>query len=326
MNRRLTIVAYHYVRDLKRSRFPAIKGLDLEAFRDQIDYLRRHYEIVPPQAVVNAVAEGSQLPPHALMLTFDDAYIDHFTFVFPILEQLGLTGAFFPSFKAMLERKVLDTHKIQFILAANSDHSGLLRRAFDATRELGASDGVKPESYYREHVKSSNFFNDPPETALLKKLLQRELPERVRSRIVDELFRANVSEDEAAFSCELYMGMDQMQCMRAHGMWFGCHGYDHKWLGELPPEDQKEEISRSLQSLEALDCVRGGWLMCYPHGSWNESLLELIRRNGCRVGLTVAKAVADLDRDDPLLLPRLDTNDLPKQPDATPAGLQIDNY
>jgi hypothetical protein len=43
MKRPVTIVVYHYVRDLERSRFPAIKGLSVERLRRQHDYMQTHY-------------------------------------------------------------------------------------------------------------------------------------------------------------------------------------------------------------------------------------------------------------------------------------------
>ena len=39
MNQFVTIVMYHYVRDLERSRFPAIKGLSLDRFWRQLRYI-----------------------------------------------------------------------------------------------------------------------------------------------------------------------------------------------------------------------------------------------------------------------------------------------
>jgi hypothetical protein len=42
MSSSLTIVMYHFVRDLARSRYPAIKALTVDAFRGQLDYLARH--------------------------------------------------------------------------------------------------------------------------------------------------------------------------------------------------------------------------------------------------------------------------------------------
>ena len=38
----LTVVMYHYVRDLPRTRFPAIHGMRLEHFEGQLDYLTKH--------------------------------------------------------------------------------------------------------------------------------------------------------------------------------------------------------------------------------------------------------------------------------------------
>lgn len=36
----LTIVMYHYVRDLKNSRYPNIKGMDVGLFEQQIQFFR----------------------------------------------------------------------------------------------------------------------------------------------------------------------------------------------------------------------------------------------------------------------------------------------
>lgn len=37
----LTVVMYHYVRPIERSRYPGIKGLELNDFREQIAYLKK---------------------------------------------------------------------------------------------------------------------------------------------------------------------------------------------------------------------------------------------------------------------------------------------
>lgn len=45
----LTIIMYHYVRPIVGSKFPGIKGLELEGFKRQLDYLESHFEIVSPE-------------------------------------------------------------------------------------------------------------------------------------------------------------------------------------------------------------------------------------------------------------------------------------
>ena len=77
--RRVTIVMYHFVRDLRRSRYPAIKGLDVERFAGQLAHIQRHYTVVRMEDVVAAARDpGVALPPRALLLTFDDGYAEHY--------------------------------------------------------------------------------------------------------------------------------------------------------------------------------------------------------------------------------------------------------
>ena len=42
----LSIVMYHYVRPIKGSKFPGIKGLELDGFKQQLDYLTENLNIV----------------------------------------------------------------------------------------------------------------------------------------------------------------------------------------------------------------------------------------------------------------------------------------
>lgn len=114
----LTIIMYHYVRDLERSRYLAIKGRNLEEFKGQIDYIQGHYTVVTAKQVIAAINKKDKLPDNAAWLTFDDGFIDHFTNVFPLLQERHLQGSFFSPSDAVLHGDILDVHKIHFILAA----------------------------------------------------------------------------------------------------------------------------------------------------------------------------------------------------------------
>lgn len=314
MNRRITIVMYHYVRDLKASRYPDIKARTVEEFRGQIDVLRNTMTLVSAEALMDAVATGSSLPPRACLLTFDDAFADHYTHVFPLLRRLGLPAAFFPPARVVLEHVVLDVNKLHFVLAAVPDKQALVNAMFAHVAEYRSAYDLPSEARYLETVDISGNRWDTPEVALFKRMLQRELPEAVRGAIADRLFREFVTDDEAAFARELYMSPDQMREMVGAGMYFGNHGYNHAWLNRLPPEEQEIEIDCALAFLRDIGVPTGHWMMNYPYGGWNESLLEILRRKGCAAAVSTRVGKADLDRDDPLLLPRLNTNDLPTTP------------
>ena len=41
----LTIIMYHYVRPIAKSYYPLIKGLELDSFKTQLNYLEKNYEM-----------------------------------------------------------------------------------------------------------------------------------------------------------------------------------------------------------------------------------------------------------------------------------------
>jgi len=321
MNRRyLTIVMYHYVRDLKNSRYPAIKGCDIKDFKEQLGFLRKHYHFVTMEEVIAAYGGGPSLPEHAVLLTFDDAYKDHFDYVFPLLEHEHIQGCFYPPVKAVTEHTVLDVNKIHFILASTpADRFDTLlkeiRLQLDLYRSTYRLDSY--EHYFEKLAQVDRF--DTPEVVFVKRLLQVELEEELRHLITDALFVKAVGIDEGAFSRELYMSVDQLRCMVDCGMHVGSHGYDHYWLSSLPRERQEFEIAKSIDFIRDVGGDPASWTMCYPYGDYDEATIDLLKKHGCRLGLTTRVALADLsdqDADAIYKLPRLDVNDFPKSAES----------
>ncbi|PYN66146.1 MAG: polysaccharide deacetylase [Gemmatimonadetes bacterium] len=319
----LTIVMYHYIRDLARSRYPGLKALTVKAFEGQLDYIIQHYRVCAVQDVVAARRGERRLPPNACLLTFDDGFLDHFTTALPRLLDRGLPASFYPPAVPVEGGRVLDTHKIHFILAACPDRAKLARQLLDMIEGWRGDVALPPtDALWRQHAVGSRF--DGPEVVFVKRVLQRGLPTDVRSVLTQRLFEEFVGVDVRAFAQELYMDLEQLRCLRRLGMDVGGHGAEHVWLDALDRRAQDAEISRTLAFLAR---VHGGvpvdWVMCYPFGSYDETTLELLRSRGCALGLTTRAAVApDLGR--PLELPRLDTNDLPTSATAEPGAWTVE--
>jgi len=311
MSRELTIIMYHYVRALSRSRYPQIKGLPTDDFRRQIEYVQAHYTVIGADRLLRAVTEDVPLPPNAALLTFDDGYLDHFTNVFPLLDAEGLPGCFFPPVRCVLDREVLAVNKIHYVLASPASPGEIADRLFELMEAWGDPDALRSREGYREAVAGDHRF-DEPEVVLIKRLLQRELPTPLRRRILDHLFETYVDVPEEVLAEELYMDLEQVRCLRRHGMYVGSHGDRHAWMDRLNPEEQRRDIDRSVGFLDEVGTSLDRWIMCYPYGAHDESLRSYIQDRGCVVGLTTRAETGDLSEDDPLQLPRLDTNDIPK--------------
>jgi peptidoglycan/xylan/chitin deacetylase (PgdA/CDA1 family) len=322
MAQTLTVLMYHYVRDVTRTRFARLRALDVAKFRGQLAYVRRHYTVISARELMAAVAARRHdrewgLPRNALLLTFDDGYADHFTQVCPLLADLGLQGSFFAPASAISRRELLDVHKIHFVLASGVEPRALALEICAAVDEQGGAYGLAPsEVLYASLAQASR--SDPPEVMFVKRALQSALPSPLREQIVGTLFHRYVSADERAFADELYLTVSQLRDMAAAGMYLGSHGDTHVRLGRLGPEAQAREVDGSLRFLADLGVDVRAWMIAYPYGDCDTELLRLLRTRGCVVGLTTRPAIATSDMD-PLLLPRLAPNDLPTQADARPA-------
>lgn len=311
----LTVVMYHYVRRIAESRYPEIKGLERELFVEQIAYLKRHYECVTAQEVIHASRGEHELPKNAMLLTFDDGYLDHYLNVLPILQKEKLHGCFYPPVKCVWDRVILDVNKIHFILASAPDKAKILAAIEDGVAAAWGEFVLESADFYRKKYAVPNRF-DSAEVIFIKRMLQVALPEALRSRIVNDLFRQFVSVDEKAFASELYMDQDQLRCLVEAGMTVGSHGYSHCWMNSIDRATQEQEVELSLNLLEQIGVSLKDWTMCYPYGGWNESLLQVLREKGCGLGFTTEVDLGNVENHNPLLLPRLDTNDLPKAANA----------
>lgn len=305
---------YHYVRDLQNTRYPAIKGLDIRLFREQLKYFKKHYSFITAAQLIDAYENGTELPPKSLLLTFDDAYLDHYTCAFPLLDEYKAQGLFFVPVKAIMNHEVLIVNKIHHVLAVcDKSVNGLVQQVKTLLAPYEGKDGVQTFDYYFDKLAVANRF-DCKEVIFIKRLLQVELQEPVRSAIINQLFAQYVTDDESAFSRELYMSEDQLKCMQRNGMIIGSHGYDHFWLGSLTKEEQFSELTNSVDFLKGLGVDMHTLSIGYPYGSNNEETLDIARGFGFKLGFTTKVDVASTE-DNYLMIPRLDTNDFPKNGD-----------
>jgi peptidoglycan/xylan/chitin deacetylase (PgdA/CDA1 family) len=304
----LTIVMYHYIRPIIGSEFPGIKGLEIEGFKRQLDFLENNYSIVSSKQVIDKIIKNKELPSKACWLTFDDGYKDHYQYVLPELISRNLSGAFFPPRVAIKENKVLDVNSIHHILSCSDDINKLVNDLNDLCLQLGMTN-EQIHTYYKDYGVANRF--DNADTIFIKRMLQHVLPEQIRNEITSILFEKIVGIPEAKFSSRLYMSIDEVRKLVSSGMYVGSHGSMHYWLDRISPQKQKVDISSSLEFLEEVGAPTSNWIMCYPYGAYNNTTLSLLKEMGASIGITTDFRKANLEIDDPLILPRLDTNDFP---------------
>lgn len=301
------IIMYHYVRDLNRSRYPRIKGLDLSYFKTQIEFLfAQGFSFVGLDDVVHNIG----LSDKSVLLTFDDGYIDHYMNVFPILDKYGISGVFSMPGKIIREKKVLDVNKIHFVLASANiiEIKDKLMKRMNYYRGIEFSYPSNEELYKKLAI--PNRFDDK-DTIFVKRTLQVELQEQLRNIISDELFKEFVTTNEENFVSELYMNMAQIKTMRRHGMTFGIHGYDHYWMNRLSEAALRHDLTSALDVFDGI-VDSSNWTNCYPYGSCSDDVIRISQSLGATSGMTTeVAAYIPTGGGSMFRIPRLDTNDFP---------------
>ncbi|HXY86506.1 MAG TPA: polysaccharide deacetylase family protein [Gaiellaceae bacterium] len=91
-NRSLRVLMYHKVNDLPANPL----SMPVSVFDEQMDQLRTlGYSVVDLQAVLDYYVDGKELPPRAVLITFDDGYHDNLDNAARVLQKYGYPAVLF---------------------------------------------------------------------------------------------------------------------------------------------------------------------------------------------------------------------------------------
>ena len=94
-NYSVPILAYHSINtDLTKG----VHGLVVspDTFDRQMNFLRAHnYNVIPLENLVALIRDNKRVPFKTIAITFDDGYLDNYTYAFPILKKYRIPAAIF---------------------------------------------------------------------------------------------------------------------------------------------------------------------------------------------------------------------------------------
>ena len=302
----LEFIMYHYVRDIKNSLFPNIKGLDIEQFKCQLSYFKKNYKIISLEDFYN---KDFNVKDKNCILTFDDGYSDHYDFVLDVLIKNNIKAAFFPPVDVINKKRLLDVNKIHVILAGGKEKTILERIKYHFKKR---NTSQKKIDYYIKSIDTTDRY-DNETTVLIKRLLQTKLDYKLRQQLCDDLLIdfSDYTVDE--LKDVFYLTLNQLKEMKNLGMHIGSHGKSHFWFDSLTEAEQEHEIRESKKNLNIIYEYQPYLLsMCFPYGNYNNTTLKLLRKYNFKIGLTTVPKKFNYLKDNLLEIPRLDTNDYPK--------------
>lgn len=299
---------YHYVRD-EQFTPPDYYYLDIDDFRQQLDYLENEYGWVSREHFLKTVQGELDEVPSGAVLTFDDGFRDHYEFVLPELLKRDLWGMFYIPAGPYRNDRILDVHRTHILLGQARGRE-LLKHVLELASEekLPYQDVPSFRSAYRA-------FDDSKAIKEVKKILNMYSTDDHQTDLLDELFRMMNPPDIDPM--EFYLRPDELREMADSGMILGGHTINHPVLSKLDRERQKSEIAGSFQVLEEiLRKPLPHRTFCYPYGSvnsFNETTQSVLREQDCEWCFMVDPEDIQKShiRNGILQLPRYDCNQFP---------------
>jgi peptidoglycan/xylan/chitin deacetylase (PgdA/CDA1 family) len=293
----LLVVNHHYVAERVADAPRAIFPVTVAELTERLEVLGRAFEFVSRDEVLAAVSGERGLPERSCLVTFDDGLRSQFELALPELDRLGVPALFFVPGRPLAEGRALYVHKVHHLRERLGDEELLPL--------LPGVDGVSTE------LALEHYAYDAPHAARVKYLLNVALPLDEREALIGAAF-ARAFPDEGVFCRQLYMSDEQVRALEHERGAVGAHGYAHEPLAMLERKALTSDLERSAQALVAVTGAHPR-AISYPHGSRDAvspDVAAAAADAGFEVGFTMERAF-NRTLDQPLLLARLDANDVP---------------
>ncbi len=269
--RRLTVLSYHRVDDASKPGFDTFKpnvSATPSAFRQQMEYVKRHYNVIRCEDLASWLQGQCDLPPRAALITFDDGYGDNFTYAYTVLQDLGLSATIF-----------LCTGHIGTDVPFYWD---LAAYCFAHAQMNGAELPLMGLAEWKDAAS-----RDRLEKQWVERAKRRS--EGERNAALEELARVlDVHIPTGAFN-ELYLNWDQVRELSNNGIEMGAHTVSHPILAAISLDRARNEVAASKERIEA-EIGKPVTSFAYPNGGQEDlspGVIDMLRGTGLELAFTL---------------------------------------
>ncbi len=241
----LSILYYHHVFSTKNTYHP--DDLCAKEFELQINFLKKHFNILPIEQAISLL-QKKQLPPKALVISFDDGYQDNYTIAAPILEKNNCPAIFF-----------IATQGVENGYLWND----IIEQAIKKTTVKKISNEIIGTSFVIETQKEkTNAFHE-----LVSHLKFKNTQERSKQikLLCEELNTNNFS--------QTMMNNEQIASLHSKGFAIGAHTHSHTILTTETIETCSDELSVNKACLEKITQEPVNFL-AYPNGLYTRDFTQ----------------------------------------------------
>lgn len=254
------ILLYHKIAKLQHDYNDL--GVTPENFRYQLEYIKKHYEIVPLEQVKDDTAA----------ITFDDGFKDFYTEAYPYLSENNIPASLFITTGKIDSKEELWTSELLRIIFIGNDHS----------------------SYC--HLEMPAFSYDFPVRRLEDKIIMYRAIRRLCMKSEEAVLQSIILQlrkwagvDSVGREEYLFLTECEIQALSKDSLvTIGAHTHNHISLGAFSKEYQEKEIIHSKAELERI-IGKEVQYFSYPFGQrydYNEETIEILKHSGIKNAYT----------------------------------------
>ncbi|WP_260703684.1 polysaccharide deacetylase family protein [Edaphobacter flagellatus] len=284
----ILIATHHRIGNASASRFDrALYSASTDELDQQLKYFKRHFHVVDGEELEAIVSGKEKLTHMSVAITFDDGYIDDYLTSFNILKSNDCTGFFF------LVSEYVGTNTIPW---------------WDEIAYRVRNTKKTSLSFQYPVPLTINLTSDR-QPAIRTVLSHYKRPDNHHGEKLLEQLRLQ-TECELPITGRRFINWEETREMQAAGMTIGSHTRSHRILGQLSPEDQWLELSKSKKAIEE-GIGSSITSIAYPvgiYGSFNQTTERIAQELGYRLGFSFYGGVNTPQRMQPTNLLRMATN------------------
>jgi len=270
------ILMYHGVSAEGGTRFNR-RHASVVCFEKQLRFLKKHCSVISLDDFFERRFD-TQKPNFAL--TFDDGYLNNFTYAKPLLEAYQCPASFFITGLNEVKDQILWADYVNIASVLTDSDIEIENEPFKKKGDVYFSElsgnslyevvkTQKADYSFKQKVKEAfgkyvNFENDPSIREYWQLMNDRQIQETAKSKYIK----------------------------------IGSHGYFHNNLGAIPEGDALEELKRSKNYLESLVQYEMRQL-AYPDGSYTPSLVKTAGQMGFNIQLAADHFLFNEPADNP---------------------------
>ena len=298
-------IVYHNIKNFdKKCKYD--KFLSIKNFNKQIIFLKKNFKFFD---CYNLFHKNFLVKKNNIFLTFDDGLKNHYDNVYPILKKNNLNAIFYIPYNPIINKKILDVHKINMVLGKYPSKS------VDAyLNKIVENKMLQSSKRFRSAY--LNFSGDLLATKIKKKL-NYEIKHEYKNYVINKLFNFFYKDiNEKIIVKKYYLSMKDIKIMSKNNMIIGSHSTSHPVLSNVPEKSFMIEIKTGVDYFSHFN-QNYYKTFSYPYGiknSYNTKIINYL--NNLKVNFSMIVSNKDISsnvfHNNPQELPRYDCKDLYK--------------